>query len=116
MANPHRGEVAFSTEDGATYTLKFSVDALCALEEAVGKGIVAISIELSDPEKLSMGLLRKVLWAGLRHHHPDVDVKAAGELIVGTGGIEGVIPVISEALEAAFQKGDKKRSPQKPGR
>lgn len=101
MANPHKGEVAFEA-DGATYTLCFSIDALCSLEEATGKGIIAISNELSDADRLSLSMIRNVLWAGLQAHHPKIDLKKAGELIISAGGLPTMIGVISKAFAQAF--------------
>jgi hypothetical protein len=116
MPNPHKGEVAFEAE-GKTYTLRFSIDALCNLEEAAGKGFASIAIELSDPEKMSVSLLRKVLWAGLIEHHPDLDVRAAGELILAAGGAVVVLGQIEKAFTAAFPEDPEKGArPQTPGR
>lgn len=115
MANPHKGEVALKA-GGATYTLRFSVNALVELEEAAGKGIIVLSQELSSVETMTLGLVRKVLWAGLREHHPDLDLKAAGELILEAGGIQKVMGPIGIALERAFpDKGQASGPPQKPG-
>lgn len=101
MANPHKGEVAFEA-GGKSYTLRYSIDAICALEEATGKGIVALSTELSAAGTISMGLLRQVVWAGLREQHPDVDLKCAGELIVDAGGLTKMIEYVGSALSRAF--------------
>ena len=101
MANPHKGEVAFEAGD-ATYTLRFSIDALCSLEEITGKGIIALSNELSDADRLSVTLLRQVLWAGLQEHHKGMDLKAAGELIAAGGGVVAMVGIIARAFEATF--------------
>lgn len=104
MGNPHKGDVTFEA-GGRSYTLRFSVDALCALEEVSGRGIVALSTELSDMDRVSLTLLRKVVWAGLREHHPDIDMKSAGELIVEAGGLAAMMGVVGTALSRAFPQG-----------
>ncbi|MPZ58436.1 MAG: hypothetical protein GEU91_18475 [Rhizobiales bacterium] len=101
MINPHKGEVAF-TADERRYVLHYSIDAICALEESAGKGFPALVQEMADPDKMSVSLLRKVLWAGLREHHPDLTLKDAGELILGAGGMVGLFPHIERAIAAAF--------------
>ena len=114
MANPHKGDVAFDA-GGKSYTLRFSVDAICALEEAAGKGIVALSGELGDPTKISMGLLRKIVWAGLREHHAGIDLKTAGELVIAAGGFTAMLQKINAAFELAFpEQGGVSESPPKP--
>lgn len=116
MANPHKGEVAFKAGD-ATYTLRFSIDALCSLEDITGKGIIALSNELSNAERLSVTLLRQVLWAGLQEHHKGLDLKEAGELIAAAGGVVAMVEIIARAFEATFpeKKGDGVAHPPKAG-
>jgi len=101
MANPHKGEYAFEAA-GKNYTLLFSVDALCALEAATGKGIAILSMEMANPQRSSVTLLRQMVWAGLREKHPDIDIKAAGELIVSAGGFMPMMRHIDEAFSMAF--------------
>jgi hypothetical protein len=113
--NPVKGEVGFEA-GGESYTLRYSIDALCELEAAAGMGTPAIARVLADEDKLSLTLLRQIMWAGLRDHHPDVDLKAAGELIVLAGGASVVMGFVERAFELAFpppQEGDAR--PQTPG-
>lgn len=116
MPNPHKGEVSFDA-GGKSYTLSFSVDAICKLEGACdGRGIVALSDELSDMQRVSMTLLRKVMWAGLQEHHSDIDLKAAGELIVAAGGMIVAVGIIGKAFMLAFpQAKDGESPPPMPG-
>lgn len=113
MANPIRGEVGFdvsvpgeSGEVVKTYTLRFSANAICELEESVDKSIVALLTEMASwvdaPEKMRMSVVRLMFWAGLRDRHPDVDLKAAGELILAAGGIVRASELIMTAVERAF--------------
>lgn len=95
MANPARGEVALTVAD-TEYTLKFSTNAICELEELQNKGLNEI---VQDLERLST--VRALLWAGLRAKHPDVTLKGAGELI-DTIGMIPATEVIGRALNAAF--------------
>ncbi len=116
MTNVHRGDVTAEI-DGAAYTLRFSVDAMCQLEAAVGKSFAEIGQDLSAG-KISITLARQLLWSALREHHADVTLKQAGEMIIGMGGMMGAMAKLNEALISAFPEqaaaGDGER-PQQPG-
>jgi len=105
MANPHKGELSFEA-DGVTYTLLYSNNALVALEDKIDRGIVDISSEMGswaqNPNKIRLGLIRALLWAGLIEHHPDVNLTAAGELITKAGGVAKVTELVGEAFTRAF--------------
>ena len=116
MTNVHKGDVAAEI-DGAGYTLRFSVDALCQLESAAGKSFADIGRDLSTG-KISITLARQLLWSALREHHPAVTLKEAGEMIKGLGGITGAMAKINEALVAAFPDQaapESSERPQQPG-
>jgi hypothetical protein len=95
MANPLRGEVAFTVAD-VEYTLKFSTNAICELEQLQNKGLNEI---VGDLERLST--VRALLWAGLRAKHPGVTLVMAGDLIDAIGMVPAT-EVIGRALNAAF--------------
>jgi hypothetical protein len=115
MSNPHKGEVALEAGD-KTYTLRYSIDAICSMEAALGKGFPAIAAEMSDINKMSVTVVRQVLHSGLQESHPDLTLKDAGELILSAGGALKVMAKVTEALGAAFPdaKKDAKPGPQ-PG-
>lgn len=100
-----KGEVEFEA-DGKKYTLSYSVNALCALEDEVGQGIVGILGEVQaweqEPVSIRLKLLRAMLWAGLQDRHPEVDVKKAGEILTSIGDIAGASNLVGDALAAAF--------------
>jgi len=105
MANPHKGELTFEA-DGKTYTLQYSHDALVELEEQLDRGIFSIIREIercsSNLELVRLGMVRAIFWAGLHEHHPDLDIKAAGELMTKAGGLLKVLSLASEGLVRAF--------------
>jgi len=98
MANRQKGEVAFEVE-GASYTLRFTIDAICALEDRLDQGLGEIAMRALTSKRV--GFMRGLMWAGLRQHHPDVDMVAAGELIAGLGMAQAG-ELLGEALSAAF--------------
>lgn len=99
MANPVRSEVAFKVED-VEYTLKFSTNAMCELEERLNKGLNAI---VGNMERLST--VRALLWAGLQSKHPDITMQKAGE-IIDQCGMPAATAIIGKALNAAFPRED----------
>lgn len=105
MANAHRGTVALQAGDRA-YTLSFSVNALCELEDALDKPVAEIVATLQDPAKLRLGTVRQFLWAGLLDHHKDVTVEQAGE-IATDAGFSIAVEKIGAAIELAFPVADK---------
>lgn len=112
MPNPHKGDIELKAGD-ATYVLRYSIDAICSLEDDLDKGFPAIAAEMSDTAKVRISSVRQILLAGLREHHPELTLKQAGELIVSAGGAITVLGKIAEAFSAAFPEAEAsgKKSP-----
>jgi hypothetical protein len=100
MANPHKGETELVIGDD-TFIIRFTANAICEAEEALGKTIIQITDDLAGG-KISMILVRGLLWAGLRDKHPKIDLRQAGDMIVAAGGMMPVFLVISDAFAKAF--------------
>lgn len=101
MANPHRGGVDLKAGD-AVYTLSFSYNALCELEDAFdGLPVPQIAKKLNDPEHVSIKDVRRIVWAALRDHHSDVDLLGAGEVITAAGPA-ATMDAIGKAFSLAF--------------
>lgn len=96
--NNHLRGIATFVVAGKTYTMRGSIDAICTLEAISGKGMIAITRELSDPDLMSLSLTRQVLWALLQEHHPELTLKDAGDLIPAAGGMKAITKAIEEAL------------------
>jgi hypothetical protein len=109
MANPHRGEKSVTIGD-KTFTLVFTTNTICEVEDALDKGILEIQQQFGR-----LSVLRSLLWAGLREKHPEITLKAAGDLL-GTAGAKVLGPVILEAIIAAFPKreADENAGPENP--
>jgi len=115
MANPHKGEIELKAGDN-TFILRYSIDAICSLEDEMDKGFPAIAAEMGDPKTMRVSSVRKVLLAGLREHHPDMTLKHAGELMLAAGGAVVVLGKVAEAFAAAFPDAEaegKKSPPQR---
>jgi hypothetical protein len=101
MANLQKGEVSLPAGD-KTYTLSYSVNAFCHLEEADGRSFAEIITDLMKPDTLSVRKLRQFVHAGLIDHHPDVTVEEAGRIIMAAGGIDVVMKAVGSGLEASM--------------
>lgn len=112
MANPHKGAVELNAGD-QTYVLRYSIDAICSLEDRLDKGFPAIVAEMSSPSTMRLSAVREVLLAGLQEHHPEITIKQAGELIITAGGAIVVLGKVNEAFAAAFPEAEAsdKKSP-----
>jgi hypothetical protein len=94
MANPARGEITFEAQ-GKTWTLVYTVNAICDLEEQTGQSIAELGAMLSGAKPMTG--MRALFWGGLRKHHPEVTLEGAGDLVQDIGSKEAV-RLFSEAL------------------
>lgn len=121
MANAHKGEIAFEA-GGKSYTLRFSTNAICELENALDRSIISISQDLvnaeKNPESLRFSTLRAILWAGLREHHPGMTLVEAGDVMTEIGGLSKAVELIAEGFTLAFPEPQANGAarPQKPSR
>lgn len=99
--NQHKGDVELKVGD-VSYVIRYSIDAICSLEQEMDKGFPAIAADMGDPAKMRISAIRQVFHAGLREHHPDMTLQQAGELIVDAGGAVVVLGAIGQAFNAAF--------------
>lgn len=117
MANPHLGEVPLEV-DGETYKISLSLNAMCELEDAFERPLLAVVADLeeaqADPKKLEVKTLRTLVWGALQDHHPDIDLRQAG-LLAGRAGLPVIMGKIVEAIKLAFPqaKGGAKANPRK---
>ena len=100
MGNPHKGEVEFTVGE-KTYTLYFSINALCELEEALGGNVVELATLMADASKLSIKNVRTIFWAGLRDHHEAMSLTDAGRLMSDMG-IAEAMELVAKAFTLSF--------------
>lgn len=83
---------------GRAFTLYYSVNALCAVEERAGGSLERLM-------ERQFSATRLLLWGGLLQKHPEMTLDAAGELIgahIRMGGtLEEIVNFCAEALAAA---------------
>ena len=84
------------TMNGKEYVLRFSVNALCCLEEKTGKS-------LSEMQSGQMSCLRGLLWCGLREHWPECTLEDVGVLIEKHLQNGGALDQLSQSLAAALE-------------
>lgn len=98
--------------DGKPYKLALTVNAICELEEAAGKSLQEILDELNKAgDAISIRLFRKVFWATLIEHQPEITEHEAGSVAqaYGMGNLGGLL---NRVITAAFPKSA--RAPGKP--
>lgn len=98
MANPHKGAVALETAD-KVYSLRFTTNSICELEDALGRPVGEIVSDLQSAEKSSMKLIRSLVWGGLIADQPDLTTKEAGEILDSVGMAE-----MTAKIGTAFQR------------
>lgn len=114
MANKYKGAVAFEAGEDS-YTLSFSANALCELEDKLGVGVNEIGALMGDPEKIRMKTMRTIFWAGLLDHHPETDEKTAAVIFSKLMATEA-IGLIIKAFGLAFPDAPEgEPNPPKPG-
>ncbi len=79
MANPERSEIGV-TIGGAEYTLRFSTNAIVALETETGERAIPFMKRFADQD-VGIADVRVIVWAGLLDHQPDTTLEAAGAVI-----------------------------------
>jgi hypothetical protein len=89
------GEVGFEA-DGKRYTLCFSVNAICELEDALD-----ISFEEIRTFKKKTKLGRAMFWAAMTDNHPDLTLKDAGKIMAAVGDTRSS-ELVMQAFSLAF--------------
>lgn len=100
MPNKLRGEVALQAGE-KTYTLHLSVNALCALENEVGRGANEIFVDLDKGNKVKVGTIRAIVWAALTDNHPEITLKEAGAIITEIG-MADLVAKLAAAIVASY--------------
>jgi len=101
VSNPVKGEIGFDGA-GKRWTLVYSVNALCRMEDELGEGPMALATAMmSDPQKIRIGTVRTIFWAGLADNHPDLTKDGAGEIMTAIG-LDAAMQHIAKAFTAAF--------------
>ncbi len=95
MANQERGELGVTVE-GKRYTLRPDFNALCELEDLLGKTFTETALEMSNGRPNSG--LRSVIWCLLQDKHgAEIQtLKDAGNWIVRAGGADTVMALVDE--------------------
>ncbi len=100
MANPHRGAVAVRVGEDE-WTFSFSINALCELEDCLGKPVPQIVDALGDPASLRISDVRALVWAGMLDYHNGILLKEAGA-VASDIGVLLCLEKVGKALEIAF--------------
>lgn len=110
MANRERGEVAFKV-NGTEHVLRFGINQLCDLEDALDMPVMAIVETMQDESKVRLGTARKMLQIGLSGHTALTELEA-GDLIQDAGLLV-TMEKIGEAVMLAFPEAEADENPTK---
>ena len=107
--NQHKGETQFKS-NGQDYILKFNMNALCELEDALGLSIHKIlekfSTDKDNPDKdidISLTEIRTMMRCGLNHSADSIiDDTKAGEIIDGLDVVYEALDLVGKGLIAAL--------------
>ncbi|MBD9525207.1 hypothetical protein IB235_00105 [Paracoccus sp. PAR01] len=83
MANRFLGEVSASAE-GQTFTLRMDFNAMIEFEDATGKPAIDAFQEAEQAAaegRVDFKLLRNIVFAALKRHHPDATIETAGTIL-----------------------------------
>jgi len=117
MANKHKGEVEFEAE-GKKYTLRFSADAICNLEDKFDKPLAELGNIFGDPKRLRMSTVRGAFEIALRDKHPDID-DTAMTAIFRSLTVPDAVSLVVRAFTTSFgadMEAEGNANPQQPGK
>lgn len=100
MANRERGELGFECGE-RRFVLKYSVNALCELEDALGMSIRQFASLFKEPEGIRLKQVRAAMWAGLLEKQPGVTQQQAGTIIEEITMMKAM-DLVGQAMQAAF--------------
>jgi hypothetical protein len=112
MSNSIKGEVTIKRgTDKKELTMVLGVNQLIYLEEQLDSNVNSIVAQLSNSDSIKVGLLRKIFFASLVKHQPDMTEDDAGDIMQEIG-LDQAMTKITETIQAAFPKVP--ANPQKP--
>ena len=80
---------------GETYQLIFDMNALAALEEE------GVELENLDATRTNFSLVRLMVWAGMRTHHPEMTLADVGARIMPMD-LARINSVLQQAIQSSF--------------
>lgn len=113
MANRLKGEASFSDEEFGDLTLRFDAEAILAIEDELGIGLM----ELGSAGK-SMGLAASVLLIALRGNHPDLEMERAdaAEMLMVNPAAQEAFKLAMERMQPKAQPGNGQQGKSRPKR
>ena len=111
-----KGETRFKS-GGKEYTLKFTFNAFCDLEDSFDLSIQQILKKLEAASKkgdFSLRDVRAMMRCGLSHFHPGILTDQAGAIIEGLGNRMEAFDLVTSAFIAGFG-GENNKSKKEPG-
>lgn len=88
---------------GEPWKIAFTTNAMCAYEEETDKDFTSVAEALSGANegRLSMRVMRTILWAGLQEHQEGATMREAGK-VLDACGMTPTGEAIASAIRLAF--------------
>ena len=107
MTNAVTGLVTFEVR-GKPHGLKLGMNAICSIEEDLGKSLNQLQAELNNPNSFKMSDLRIVVFHCLKDGGSKVDTLEDAGRVVDQVGFEETGKLLAKATALAFPKSDDK--------
>lgn len=82
--------------DGREYALRYTVNAVCCLEEKMGLGLEGLM-------RTQLSCLRGLLWCGLMESQPGITLERAGDMLQAHLEMGGSLRAVADTLAAALE-------------
>lgn len=117
MANPHKGEVGFKV-DGKSYKLSFSANAICNLEDELGKTMAELGEVFADPKLLRMKDVRTMFVIAFDDAQDDPEAQAVALSLFKELDPPDALDIVVKAFNKSFGVDENQSgsaNPQTPG-
>lgn len=79
MANRFLGEIG-ARVGARDFTLRMDMNAMCEFEDATGQSAID-AFQQAEKGKGGIKMLRHIVFAALKRHHPDASLQDAGDIL-----------------------------------
>lgn len=80
MANKFLGEISAQSVDGRDWMLRMDMNAMCEFEDVTGQSAIE-AFQKAEQGKASISMMRQVVFAAMRRHHPEATIQDAGDIL-----------------------------------
>lgn len=97
-----QGSLTKTGASGNIYELQFTTNALCVLEDELGKPLAQLGDYFGDGTDMSVSQIRLLTRIALISQTPEITPAQAGDVLDDLGGLAVGAEIIMEAFQLAF--------------